>query len=78
MNKILLITRPKHDITVRYLFYWAKKIIELAKNKGISILDLKENTVKLASSESTENYLIPFLAWDMRHQVCLGNESVNF
>jgi hypothetical protein len=40
MNKILLITRPKHDITVHYLFHWAKQIIELAKNKNISVLDL--------------------------------------
>ncbi len=42
MNKILLITRPKHDATVYYLFHWAKKIIELAKNKSISVLDLSE------------------------------------
>lgn len=42
MNKILLITRPKHDITVHYLFYWAKNIIELAKDKSISVLDLDE------------------------------------
>jgi len=42
MNKILLITRPKHDVTVRYLFYWAERIIELAKEKSITVLDLKE------------------------------------
>ena len=41
MNKILLITRPRHDITVRYLFYWAKKIIEFAEKKQFSVLDLK-------------------------------------
>lgn len=40
MNKVLLITRPKHDVTVHYLFYWSKKIIELAQEKGIKILDL--------------------------------------
>jgi len=42
MNKILLVTRPKHDVTVHYLFYWAKKIVELAKGKNITVLDLKE------------------------------------
>ncbi|MBU4274836.1 hypothetical protein KKE19_03410 [Patescibacteria group bacterium] len=41
MNKTLLITRPKHDPTVHYLFYWAKKIIELARAKSITVIDLR-------------------------------------
>lgn len=41
MNKILLITRPRHDATVHYLFYWSKEIIALAKEKGIAVLDLE-------------------------------------
>ena len=41
MNKTLLITRPKHDVTVHYLFHWSKKIIEQAEKKGIKVLDLK-------------------------------------
>ncbi|MBU4022841.1 hypothetical protein KJ591_00555, partial [Patescibacteria group bacterium] len=41
MNKTLLITRPKHDTTVHYLFYWSKKIIELAQEKSIKVWDLK-------------------------------------
>jgi hypothetical protein len=42
MSKILLITRPRHDPTTHYLFYWAKIIIDLAKKKGFKILDLKK------------------------------------
>ncbi|MBU2472695.1 hypothetical protein KKE74_01535 [Patescibacteria group bacterium] len=42
MNKIFLITRPKHDETTHYLFYWSKKVIELAKRKGIQVLDLQK------------------------------------
>ena len=33
MNKTLLITRPNHDITTRYLSEWSKKIIEIAGKK---------------------------------------------
>lgn len=40
MNKTLLITRPKHDPIVYYLFYWAQKIIDLANKKHIKVLDL--------------------------------------
>ena len=42
MNKIFLITRPKHDEATHYLFYWSKKVIELAKRKGIQVLDLQK------------------------------------
>jgi len=40
MTKKILVTRPKHDITTHYLFYWAYKVIELAKARGMSVLDL--------------------------------------
>lgn len=42
MNKIFLITRPRYDETTHYLFYWSKKIVELAKRKGIQTLDLQK------------------------------------
>lgn len=52
MNKILLITRPKHDVTTRYLFYWSKKIIELAKEKGIKVWDLEGEKANYKEVES--------------------------
>jgi len=38
-----IITRPEHDYTTRYISYWSKKIIELAKNKNINVCDLNKN-----------------------------------
>lgn len=64
MNKILLITRPKHDATVYYLFHWAKKIIELAKSKSISVLDLDEkraNCKEVSSMLQKKEPLLVFL-----------------
>ena len=40
MNKSLLAIRPKDDITTHYLFHWAGQIVNLAKKKGILVLDL--------------------------------------
>jgi len=42
MNLRFLITRPRHDITTHYLFNWTEGILELAKKKGISVLDLRQ------------------------------------
>ena len=36
----LLITRPEHDITTRYLSRWSEKVIKKASRKGIDIIDL--------------------------------------
>ncbi|MBI3443520.1 hypothetical protein HY008_02530 [Candidatus Woesebacteria bacterium] len=41
MNDTLLITRPNHDITTNYLFYWSGKIIDEADKKHLKIIDLK-------------------------------------
>lgn len=40
MNRILLITRPRYDETTHYLFSWSQEVIELARKKGIQVLDL--------------------------------------
>jgi hypothetical protein len=36
-----LVTRPDHDLGNTYLMYWSKKLIELAADKSLRILDLK-------------------------------------
>lgn len=41
MAKTILITRPEHDITTKYLSKWSEKIIKEAKDKGYSVVDLK-------------------------------------
>jgi len=40
MGKTLLITRPEHDAGTRYLSKWSEKIIDIAKDKGINVIDL--------------------------------------
>lgn len=42
MNDVLLITRPRHDETTNYLYYWAEQVIKEAKKKNFNVIDLKE------------------------------------
>lgn len=46
MRKEILITRPEYDYTTRYISAWAEKIINFAKTKGFSILDLHRQRAK--------------------------------
>lgn len=60
MNKIFLITRPKHDPITHYLFYWSTKVIKLAKEKGIQVLDLQReraNKKELTSIIKSNTYI---------------------
>lgn len=49
--KSLLITRPKGDIALKYLEVWSQKIIEVAKKKGATILDLSDKRANRAELE---------------------------
>ena len=52
--KALLATRPEHDDTTYYLSYWCKKIIELARKKGLDVFDLRKEKI---SKKKVENIL---------------------
>ena len=43
MKHNLLITRPNFYVTTRYLFVWAKKIIELAEKSAAKFLILRNS-----------------------------------
>ena len=43
MEKLLLITRPEHDVTTRYLSKWSEKIIDEAENKKVNVIDLQRD-----------------------------------
>ena len=46
----LIVTRPQHDVTTKYLSSWAGEIVEFAKKKGVEVYDLsreKANKVEL-------------------------------
>lgn len=36
----LIVTRPQYDIVTSYLSCWAEEIIQLAKEKGVDVIDL--------------------------------------
>lgn len=38
----MLITRPNHDITTDYLYFWSKKLVDFAKEVGFSVIDLSK------------------------------------
>lgn len=53
-NKSILITRPNHDYTTNYLYFWAEEVIKLAQRRGFSVYDLKG---RKASRKQFENYV---------------------
>lgn len=40
---MIIITRPEHDLTTKYISLWAEEIISLATSKGIDVIDLKRH-----------------------------------
>ena len=36
----MLITRPNHDMTTNYLYYWSQKLIDFATRRSIRVVDL--------------------------------------
>lgn len=60
MKKILLVTRPNYDDATSYLFYYAKKIIDYAREKNTKVLDLirprltKQNFLDLISKQDPQ------------------------
>lgn len=50
----LLITRPLYELTTHYLFYWNKKVINLAKTRGYKVLDLH---TKKANKKTFTSYI---------------------
>src|SRR3989344_7978392 len=49
-----MITRPEHDDTTHYLSYWSKETIEMAKKKGMKVLDVYREKV---TKQQVENLL---------------------
>lgn len=48
----ILITRPDHDPLMRYFYAWSEEIVSLARNKGVTIYDLKSKKATRANFES--------------------------
>lgn len=54
MNRAFLVTRPNHDLTTNYLFYWSLLVIKKAKEKGFQVLDLKG---RKANKKNFDSYI---------------------
>lgn len=52
MTNHILVTRPDHDFTTRYISAWAGEYIKLASAKGISVTDLRHNRANRKEFES--------------------------
>lgn len=63
MNKSMLVTRPKHDITTYYFFHWSEEIMKLAKSKSVSVLDLSQKRANKKEFESILNKVQPLLVF---------------
>lgn len=61
MNKLLLITRPNYEITTRYLFAWSGIVVDMAKAKGVVVVELKKNKANRKEFESRLAKLKPRL-----------------
>ena len=40
----VLVTRPEHDPTTKYISCWSQAIIDLASSKGIAVFDLRKES----------------------------------
>lgn len=61
MNKMLLITRPNHDITTHYLFVWSSLIIKEAQKKNVQVLALDKQKANKKEVESRLAKMMPKL-----------------
>ncbi len=52
MGQHLLVTRPEYDYTTRYISAWAENYLQLAKQKGYAIVDLRRKRANRKEFES--------------------------
>lgn len=61
VNNYILVTRPNYDFPTTYLYQWSELVIDEAKSKGITVLDLdgkKANKRNFASYISRNNMVM--------------------
>jgi hypothetical protein len=61
MDKSLLITRPNHDPTTTWLFYWAKELIGQAEKLKMTVVDLAGQKAILSELEGRLRKIKPDL-----------------
>lgn len=63
----IIITRPQHDVTTKYISSWAEEIISLAKKKGIEFVDLIRDKANRKELEGRIKKLSPRLMFFNGH-----------
>lgn len=63
----LIITRPQHDVTTKYISSWAEEIINFAKKKGVEVIDLIRDKANKKELESRIKKLLPNLIFFNGH-----------
>lgn len=58
-----LVTRPQHDVTTRYLSSWAFEVMELAKDKGVDVVDLQKEKANIAEFSGRMEKIKPGLVF---------------
>lgn len=67
MNKCLLVTRPKYDMTTHYLYVWTEKVLEIASKIGIKVLDLSKKRANKKTTTSMLKKMKPLLVFFNGH-----------
>jgi hypothetical protein len=67
----MLITRPNHDITTDYLYFWSISLIDFAKKVGLSVVDLSKKRANVKEFISVLKKVKPKLVVMNGH----GNKS---
>lgn len=68
----MLITRPNHDPTTNYLYYWSQELIDLAKKRGNQVIDLAKKRANAEEFASVIKKVRPSLVVLNGH----GNSSI--
>jgi len=59
----LIVTRPEHDVTTRYISAWAGEVITFAQQRGVEVVDLIRNKASRRELEGRIKKLFPKLVF---------------
>ena len=74
----MLVTRPNHDVTTNYLFYWSLQLIGIATRKGVTVYDLvgdKSNRARVESYMRKKSPSLVFLNGHGAENVVTGHND---
>lgn len=75
----MIVTRPQHDVTTKYLSSWAGEIIDFAKKKGVEVCDLAREKANRIEFEGRVKKIKPDIVFLNGHgsDVCVTGHDNN-